>query len=92
MFFNPMTINPVQNNINGIDRVLIKAKFDNLVYNEKKAMQTATHFCDKCTMLEQKCRHLETDKKAVRYFWRNKLIEGQARAAKMLRSSLSSTK
>lgn len=85
--FNPTKLD-IPKNIEGVDRLLIKSKINNLVYNEKRALQQATLYRDKCTELEQKCRELQTEKESVRYFWRNKLVEGQSRAARMLKECL----
>ena len=87
--FNPTRFD-IPNTVSGLDRLLIKTKMNNLVYNERKALEQAILFRDKCTELEQKCRHLETEKEAVRYFWRNKLVEGQSRAARMVKECLKS--
>ena len=43
--------------------------------------------CHKLGIIQQ-CRELESEKEAVRYFWRNEVIEGQTRRAVMLRKSL----
>ena len=73
-----------------MDRLLIKSKMNNLVCKERRALQQAVLFGDKCTELEEKCRVLETKKEAVRYFWRNKLVEGQSHAARMVKECLKS--
>ena len=87
--FNPTKFD-ILNTVEGVDRLLIKSKMSNLVYNERKALEQAVIFRDKCTELEQKCRELQTEKEAVRYFWRNKLVEGQSRAARMVKECLKS--
>jgi hypothetical protein len=87
--FNPTKCD-IPNTVGGVDRLLIKSKMNNLVYKERKALQQAVLFRDKCTELEQKCRELQTEKEAVRYFWRNKLVEGQSRAAQMVKECLKS--
>jgi hypothetical protein len=46
----------IPNTVGGVDCLLIKSKMDNLVYKERKALQQAVLFWDKCTELEQKCR------------------------------------
>ena len=68
-------------NVAGIDRVLINT---NIQQNERKAVEHAILLRNKCTELEQKCRDMETEKEAVRFFWRDKLLEGQSRAARIL--------
>lgn len=87
--FNPTKLD-IPSTVEGVDRLLIKNKMNNLVYNERKALEQAVIFRDKCTELEQKCRKLETEKEAVRYFWRNTLVEGQSRAARMVKECLKS--
>lgn len=73
--------------VNGVDRVFIKNKIDRVLYNERKANEQVAIYRDKCTELEEKCRQLEREKEAVRYFWRNKVLEGQSRSALMLKKS-----
>lgn len=55
------------------------------MYKEKKAVEQARIYRDKCTQLQAKYRRLEQEKEALRYCWRNTLLEGETRAAKMLR-------
>lgn len=64
----------------------------NLLYKEEKAIQVAAVYRDKYTKLEQRNRDLETEKEALRHFWRNELIEGHTRAARMLKLSLADNK
>lgn len=85
--FNPTTIS-IPNSVNPVDRCLIESKLKNVLYKEMKAVQQATIYRDKCTELKQKCRHLQTEKEAVRFFWRNRVLEGQSRAAKIFRKSV----
>ena len=85
--FNPTKLD-IPKTVQPIDRVLIQSKLNNVLYKEKKAIQQAVSYSDKCTKLEQRCRDLETEKEAVRYFWRNKVFEGKSRAARMLKESL----
>lgn len=59
--------------VNAIDRVFIKGKKNHILYKERKAIEQAAIYRDKCTELREKCRELE----AVRYFWRNRVLEGQ---------------
>ena len=55
----------------------------------KTALQSARIYRDKCAELEQRCRDLESEKEAVRYFWRSQVLEGKTRAVKILMQSLS---
>ena len=84
--FNPTT-SSIPKTIEGVDRILIESKINNILYNEKKALEQAALYRDKCTELEQKCKELQTEE-AVCYFWWNKLLEGQSHAAQMLKKSL----
>lgn len=76
--------------VEGVDRVFIRNKMNCLLYNERKANEQAALYRDKCTELREKCRALETEKEAVRYFWRNKVLEGQTRSALRLKKCASS--
>ena len=71
-----------------IPESLVETKMKNVLYKEKKALL----FQNKCTRLEKKYRELENEKEAVRYFWRNTLVEGQNRAARMLKKCLVTNK
>ena len=61
--FNPTKFD-IPDNVEGVDRLLIRSKMNNLVHNERKALEQAILFRDKCTELEQKCRELQTEKEA----------------------------
>lgn len=78
----------IPKDVTGINRVLLETEMKNLVYNETKAIEQARLYRDKCDKFEQQCRLLESEKEAVRCFWRNEVIEGQSRSAVMLRKSL----
>ena len=81
----------IPQSITGVDRVLVTSKINNIMYKEKRAVEQARIYRDKCTQLQTKCRRLEDEKESIRYFWRNKILEGETRAAKMLRMSLKTT-
>lgn len=72
----------------GIDRVLLETEMKTLIYSESKAIEQARLYRNMCDELKQQCKELESKKEAVRYFWRNKVIEGHSRSATMLRKSL----
>ena len=74
--------------VTGIDRVLLETEMKTLIYSETKAIEQARLYCNKCDELRQECNKLESENEAVRYCWRNKLIEGRSRSAVMLRKSL----
>lgn len=85
--------------VTGIDRVYLKSKVIELQQNEKRAKETARFYRDRCC--ELKAKILETqqeqvklkvqsihEKNQIRYFWRNKILEGQSRSGKMVRTAL----
>ena len=74
--------------VGGIDRKVVEVEMNKLLCNERKALEQAMIYRDKCTTLKEKCRQLETEKEGVRFFWRNKLMEGQTHAAKMLKAAI----
>ena len=51
--------------ITGIDRVLVTTKINNIMYREKKAVDQARVYRDKCTQLEARCRTLEEEKEGI---------------------------
>ena len=55
---------------------------------ENRALLNARICRDQCCNLKKRIRQLEEEKECVRYFWRNKVLEGQSRAGKMLKLSL----
>ena len=75
--------------VRGIDRVEVNHKMKELIHKQKNVMFQAKFFRDRCEQLEQKIRQLKTEKEGVRYFWRNKVLEGECRAGKMLRLAVS---
>lgn len=68
----------------GIDRVAVSSQLHEMLKNENHAILHARLYRDRCTELKQRCRQLENEKEAVRYFWRNKVLESQSRGGKML--------
>lgn len=85
--YNNRQIN-IPKTVTGVDRVLIETEMKSLIYSEMKAIEQARLYRDKCDELNHQCDKLESEKEAVRYFWRNKLIEGRTRSAVMLRKAL----
>lgn len=75
--------------VEGVDRIYIKTHMRNLLYKENQALQSVRLYRDRCTELQNRCRELETEKEAVRFFWRNKVLESQTRAGSLLMHSLS---
>ena len=74
--------------ITGIERVKLEADLRHIVYDESKAIRQAQIYRDKCATLERCCEDLKKETQAVRYFWRNQLMEGQSRSAKILGNAL----
>ena len=80
-FVNPTYENhPFSPSLTGIDRVIVKAHYENLEDRERNALQKARFFCDRCGQPEQKCLQLKYRKhkevEGTRYFWRNMCMEG----------------
>ena len=71
-----------------LDRITITSQMDDMRRRENTALQSARLYRDRCTELKQHIRKLETEKEAVRYFWRNKVLEGQSRAGKIVKLSI----
>lgn len=71
--------------ITDIDKVAIRCQMLELLERENTALQSARIYRDECTRLKQRCRELETEKEGIRYFWRNKVFEGQSRGGYLLR-------
>lgn len=74
--------------LSGIDRVIVTSQLKDMRAREKGALFKARFFRNKCTELHQRCRALQTEKEEVRFFWRNKLLEGQSRAGRMVNLSI----
>lgn len=70
--------------LSGIDRVSVTSQLQDMRSREKDALFTARFYRDRCTELLQHCRELENEKEKVRFFWRNKVLEGQSRAGRMV--------
>lgn len=86
-------------NLTAVDRTFIRSKILEMKLNEEKAKEVACYYRDRCS--ELKARILEVqkeqieykvqaihEKNQIRYFWRNKILEGQSRSGKMVRAAL----
>ena len=73
----------------GVQRVEVLTLVKQLCERETKATNKAGIYRDKCTQLKQRCRELEEEKEGVRFFWRNKVIEGQSRAGMLVKLAIS---
>ena len=89
----------VPNYVSPVDRTYIKSQLTQLKLVEERAKETARYYRDRCANLKTKILHLELEKKEteaqnaheknqIRFFWRNKILEGQSRSGKMVRHSL----
>lgn len=87
-FVNPTHENHLPPSLTGIDRVIVKAHYEDLEDRERNALQKARFFRDRCGQLEQKCLQLKYQKhkevEGTRYFWRNMCMEGSTRTGKIM--------
>lgn len=58
---------------------------------ENEALFKARFFRDRCESLEQKIRQLQTEKEGVRYFWRNRVLEGYSHGGQLLKLAISAS-
>ena len=73
--------------LSGIDRVEVTYQMKELIHRQKDVEFHARFFRDRCEQLNQKIRQLETEK-GVRYFGRNKVLEGNTRAGEILKLAI----
>ena len=64
--------------------LIVIGQLNDMLKLENKALFYARFYRDLCADLQQRCRQLENEKEKVRYFWRNKVLEGQTRSGKIL--------
>ena len=82
-------------NLTPVDKTFVRSKVLELKLNEEKAKEVACYYRDRCS--ELKARILEVqkeqieykvqaihEKNQIRYFWKNKILEGQSRSGKMV--------
>ena len=63
--------------LNCIQRVEVLTLIEDL-YKRERQRNNASLLRDECTELKRRCRELEEEKEGIRYFWRNKVMEGQS--------------
>ena len=78
--------------LNGIDRVEVTHQMREMLQSENEALFHARFFRDRCESLKQKIRQLQTEKEGVRYFWRNRVLEGYSRGGQLLKLAINSRK
>ena len=82
-----------------MDKIALKFKVMELKSSEERVKELARYYRDRCTDLKTKVALLNTkklqiklqathQKNQIRYFWWNKIIEGQSRSGKILRKNL----
>ena len=75
-------------NLDTFVRIPIMCQLQDMRERENRALLSARLYRDQCCRLRQHIRQLEEEKEGVRYFWRNRVLEGQSRGGKMLKLSL----
>ena len=86
-------------NLNVMDKILLNSKIVEIKSSEERAKEIARYYRDRCTSLKTKIALLNSEKSQIklqaiheknqiRYFWRNKIIEGQSRSGRILRNGL----
>lgn len=86
-------------NLCAMDKIALKSKIMEIKSSEERAKELARYYRDRCTDLQTKVVQLNSEKlqiklqtthekNQIRYFWRNKIIEGQSRSGRILRNSL----
>ena len=85
-----------------MDRIEIKSKLSQAKFKEEQAQEVARFYQDHCAQLKTKVLKIKStmaqlkarnqhEKNQIRYFWRNKIIEGQSRSGRILRLGLDIT-
>ena len=86
-------------NLNAMDKIVLKSKMMEIKSSEERAKEIARYYRDRCTDLKTKVAQLNSEKlqiklqathekNQIRYFWRNKIIEGQSRSGRILQNGL----
>ena len=78
--------------LDGIDRVEVTHQMREMLESENQALFQARFFRDRCESLKQQIRQLQTEKEGVRYFWRNRVLEGYSRGGQLLKLAINSSK
>ena len=74
--------------LSGIDRVAVVSQMNEMREKENKALQAARLLRDECARLRQCVREKENEIEAVRYYWRNTVLESQTRSGRILKLAL----
>ena len=86
-------------NLCAMDKIALKSKLMEIKSSEERAKVLARYYRDRCADLKTKVVQLNSEKlqiklqsthekNQIRYFWRNKIIEGQSRSGRILRNGL----
>lgn len=70
------------------NKIPIITQMQEMQQRENRALLGERLCRDQCSNLKKRIRELEDEKEAVRYFWRNQVLEGQSRGGKILKQSL----
>lgn len=76
--------------IQNSDREHILSHISSLQCSRKQARLRCQMLLRKCDILEKRCWQLKEEKELVRYFWKNKVLEGQTRGGRILMTALRS--
>ena len=82
----------IPTNMDRFDRISVMAQMQDMLARENTALQSARIYRDRCTDKKYIIRELEEEKEVVRYFWRNKVFEGNSRGGKMVMMAINSRK
>ena len=74
----------IPTNMDRFDRISVMAQMQDILARENTALQSARIYRDRCTDLKKRIRKLEEEKEEIRFFWRNKVLEGNSRGGKWL--------
>ena len=69
----------------GINRVAVVSQMNEMRKQENKALQAAHLLWVECVRLRQCVREKENEIEAVRYYWRNRVLESQTRSGRILK-------
>ena len=82
----------IPDSLSGVQRVEVLTLVKELCKRENKAISNAHLYRDECTQLKHRCRELEEEKEGIRYFWRNKVMEGQSRSGMLVKLAVNGLK
>ena len=81
----------IPRNRDRFDRVSVMAQMQDMLARENTALQSARIYRNRFTDLKKRIRELEEEREGFRYFWRNKVLEGNSRG-KMVMMAINSRK